>query len=183
MSAPAQRGGSSFPRFEYCQVSTNRTAFVDILFYEQERGVAIRKDVSWPAVMAALGLAGWRLVGFDPSGDLWFLRPWIPGRRIDDVHIVAPKSVYRHSDETPDQMPNLLSAAESVWFSPERLHVRLVDGRELSLPLAWFPRLEQATPEQRMAYEIWNNGRDIRWAEVNEDISVPILLGLLNEDE
>jgi Protein of unknown function (DUF2442) len=68
--------------------------------------------------------------------------------------------------------------AVAVWSNPERLHLRLADGRELSIPLAWFPRLEHATVVQRAAYKIWDGGAAIRWEEIDEDISVPSLLGL-----
>jgi len=66
----------------------------------------------------------------------------------------------------------------AVWSDPERLHLRLADGRELSVPLTWFPRLEHATAEQRAAYDIWDEGAAIRWDELDEDISVPVLIGL-----
>ena len=58
------------------------------------------------------------------------------------------------------------------------MRVRLVDGRELSVPLAWFPRLAAATPRQRRAFELVDQGVEIRWEEVDEDISVPNLLGV-----
>ncbi len=78
-----------------------------------------------------------------------------------------------------DRVPVQLQAiAVAVWSDPERLHLRLADGRELSVPLAWFPRLERATVAQRAAYRIWDGGAAIRWEEIDEDISVPILLGL-----
>src|SRR5690348_5714701 len=52
----------------------------------------------------------------------------------------------------------LQALAVAVWSDPERLHLRLADGRELSIPLAWFPRLERATVAQRAAYSIWDGG-------------------------
>ena len=52
--------------------------------------------------------------------------------------------------------------------------VELVDGRTLGIPLAWFPRLLHATPEQRQKYELTVCG--IHWDELDEDISVAGLL-------
>ncbi|MGH7822205.1 MAG: DUF2442 domain-containing protein, partial [Candidatus Binatia bacterium] len=52
------------------------------------------------------------------------------------------------------------------------------DGRELSVPLGWFPRLASATVEQRAAWELLDGGEEIRWEEIDEDVSVPNLLGV-----
>ena len=52
--------------------------------------------------------------------------------------------------------------------------VELVDGRTLGIPLAWFPRLLHAAPEQRQKYELTVSG--IHWDELDEDISVAGLL-------
>ena len=52
----------------------------------------------------------------------------------------------------------------------------LDDGRELSVPLAWFPRLLHATPEQRQAWELIGRGEGLHWEELDEDISVAGLL-------
>jgi hypothetical protein len=58
------------------------------------------------------------------------------------------------------------------------LWVQLADGREISAPLAWFPRLLHATPDQRQAWELIGQGEGIHWDEIDEDISVASLLGL-----
>lgn len=68
--------------------------------------------------------------------------------------------------------------AVDVHFDHDRLYVRLADGREISVPLAWFPRLLQATPEQRLHWRLIGRGVGIHWEDVDEDISVPRLLGL-----
>jgi len=52
--------------------------------------------------------------------------------------------------------------------------VELLDGRVLGVPLAWFPRLLQATPQQRLDYEINYDG--LHWDEIDEDISIAGLL-------
>jgi hypothetical protein len=51
-----------------------------------------------------------------------------------------------------------------------------VDGRQLAVPLAYFPRLINATPEQRQNFEISGNGTGIHWECIDEDISVEGLL-------
>ena len=56
------------------------------------------------------------------------------------------------------------------------LHVVLADGRELSAPLVWFPRLLDATPTQRTRWRLIGRGEGIHWPDVDEDVSV---LGLL----
>jgi hypothetical protein len=66
--------------------------------------------------------------------------------------------------------------ATSVRCDDENLWVTLADGRQLGVPLAYFPRLLQATPDQRAAYELSGGGRGIHWDELDEDISVSGLL-------
>ncbi len=66
--------------------------------------------------------------------------------------------------------------AVDVSTDADSLHVVLADGRELSAPLAWFPRLQKATPEQRRNWRLIGGGIGIHWADVDEDISVESLL-------
>jgi hypothetical protein len=66
--------------------------------------------------------------------------------------------------------------ASKVWFDDDNMWVALNDGRQLSIPLAYFPRLLNAAPEQRDNYEISGGGIGIHWDEIDEDISVPGLL-------
>jgi hypothetical protein len=66
--------------------------------------------------------------------------------------------------------------AVAVECTPHTLHVVLADGREVSAPLAWFPRLVNATPEQRAAYRLIGRGIGIHWPQIDEDISVESLL-------
>jgi hypothetical protein len=65
-----------------------------------------------------------------------------------------------------------------VHFDKKFLHVRLADGREISAPLEWFPRLQNATDEQRQQWELIGRGVGIHWEAIDEDISVAGLLGL-----
>lgn len=66
--------------------------------------------------------------------------------------------------------------ASRIWFDDLMMHVRLTDGREISVPLEWFPRLRDATPEQRKNYRMIGKGIGIHWEEIDEDLSVAGLL-------
>ena len=68
--------------------------------------------------------------------------------------------------------------AVAVSCTADSLHVVLADGRELSAPLAWFPRLLRATPEQRTEWRLIGGGVGIHWEDVDEDISVESLLAI-----
>jgi hypothetical protein len=52
------------------------------------------------------------------------------------------------------------------------MHVLLQDGREISVPLWWYPRLLKATPEQRERWEITPFGDALHWEEIDEDLDV-----------
>jgi len=65
-----------------------------------------------------------------------------------------------------------------VSFTPDALHVVLADGREISVPLEWFPRLRAATPEQRKDWRLIGGGIGIHWQPIDEDISVESLLAV-----
>ena len=71
---------------------------------------------------------------------------------------------------------NIEAKASTVWCDEKNLCVSLYDGRQLFVPLAYFPRLLQATPQQRNQYELSGGGIGIHWDELDEDISVPGLL-------
>ena len=66
--------------------------------------------------------------------------------------------------------------ATDVSFTEDALHVVLADGREVSAPLQWFPRLLHATAEQRALWELIGDGIGIHWPLVDEDIEVESLL-------
>lgn len=68
--------------------------------------------------------------------------------------------------------------ARSVEFIPDAFVVQLADGRSLTVPLEWFPRLRDATPEQRNRWRLIGPGTGIHWPDIDEDISVAGLLGL-----
>lgn len=66
--------------------------------------------------------------------------------------------------------------AKAVAFDDAMMWVSLADGRQLGVPLAFFPRLLHAAPEQRVAYVISGGGAGIHWDALDEDISVAGLL-------
>ena len=69
--------------------------------------------------------------------------------------------------------------ASKVWFDEDNMWIGIADGRQLSIPLAYFPRLQKATKEQRADCEISGGGTGLHWDEIDEDISVPnLLMGL-----
>ena len=69
--------------------------------------------------------------------------------------------------------------AQDVKCSEDELIVSLIDGRTISVPLAWFPRLLNATQKQLSNWEILGNGEGIHWSDIDEDISVEgLLLGV-----
>ncbi len=74
---------------------------------------------------------------------------------------------------TIDPDPTVLA----VEFQDALLHVVLSDGRELSAPLAWFPRLRDATPEQRRNWRPIGRGHGMHWPDIDEDVSVRVLMG------
>ncbi len=71
------------------------------------------------------------------------------------------------------------SLAKVVSFDASTMWVDFTDGRKLGVPLAYFPRLLKALPEQRLRYEISGGGSGLHWDELDEDISVEnLLLGI-----
>ena len=68
------------------------------------------------------------------------------------------------------------SLAKAVSFDASNMWVDFVDCRKLGVPLAYFPRLLNATSEQREHYEISGGGSRLHWDEIDEDINVENLL-------
>ena len=66
--------------------------------------------------------------------------------------------------------------AQSVQIDEDRLVVDITDGRTISAPLAWYPRLWHGKPEERACFEIIGDGAYIHWPELDEDISVAGIL-------
>jgi Protein of unknown function (DUF2442) len=66
------------------------------------------------------------------------------------------------------------TSAKAVRFDDNSMWIDLDDGRCMSVPLAWFPRLLAATPDQRVRFELSPSG--IHWEALDEDISIDGLL-------
>lgn len=66
--------------------------------------------------------------------------------------------------------------AQHVEFTDDDMIVSLVDGRKVTVPLIWFPRLSNATRNQLGNYELLGDGEGIHWPEIDEDLSVAGLL-------
>ncbi len=66
--------------------------------------------------------------------------------------------------------------ANQVSVSDEKLIVDLADGRSLSIPLAWYPRLMHASPKERQNWQILGDGYAIEWVDIDEHIGVEGLL-------
>ena len=66
--------------------------------------------------------------------------------------------------------------AKSISFKNDMLCVNLMDGREVNVPLTWFPKLSQATPAQLNNWRFIGKGLGVHWEDLNEDISIEGLL-------
>jgi hypothetical protein len=77
------------------------------------------------------------------------------------------------------EIPN----ASAVITTDESLTVELDDGRTISVPLTWFPRLLQASIQERNNWEIIGKGQGIHWEELDEDISVEGLIAGRHSNE
>jgi hypothetical protein len=70
------------------------------------------------------------------------------------------------------QVPN----AQQVSVISDTLRMDLSDGRSVSVPLAWFPRLLHATPEEHKNWRLLGGGQGVHWEELDDDISVEGML-------
>jgi hypothetical protein len=68
------------------------------------------------------------------------------------------------------------AVAQSVSAGDDDLSVDLADGRTITVPLAWFPRLAHGTPAERANWRLIGGGEGIHWPELDEDLSVASLL-------
>lgn len=66
--------------------------------------------------------------------------------------------------------------AVDVAIHQDALHFVLADGREISAPLAWFPRLRDASETQRKNWRLIGKGIGVHWPEIDEDIAVETLM-------
>ena len=66
--------------------------------------------------------------------------------------------------------------AEKVTVTDNTLHIELSDGRAISVPLGWYPRLVHGTQAERDGLELIGGGQGIRWPDLDEDLSVEGLI-------
>ena len=71
---------------------------------------------------------------------------------------------------------NKSAVAVNLWFDDLKMYVFLEDGREVGIPIDWFPSLRDATPEQRNNWRFIGDGEGIHWEDLDEDILVEGLL-------
>ena len=71
---------------------------------------------------------------------------------------------------------NKSKKAIDIVFENSKMIVFLEDGRELLIPLEWFPRLREATTEQLNKWRLIGNGEGVHWSAIDEDISIENLL-------
>jgi hypothetical protein len=64
------------------------------------------------------------------------------------------------------------AVASELWFREDKMFVRLTDGREIGVPLFWFPKLYEATEKVRLNYRFIGKGLGIHWNDLDEDLSV-----------
>ncbi len=97
-------------------------------------------------------------------------------QEIRRYHIRYPISAYTFPSD---------ARIEGAWFDDEYLHVKLMDGRILSVPLSWIPTLRDAEPAQREKFEISRDRRWIIWdpdiSGINEEIRIADYLGPAEE--
>ncbi len=72
--------------------------------------------------------------------------------------------------------PTADERVKDVRIAEDTLSVDLMDGRTITVPLVWYPRLLDATPEQRSHWETCSAGYGIHWPDVDEDLSTEGLL-------
>lgn len=71
---------------------------------------------------------------------------------------------------------NKSEIAVNIWFDETKMVVLLEDGREVSIPINWFPKLRDATNAQRNNWRLIGDGEGIHWEDLDEDILVEGLL-------
>ncbi len=67
-------------------------------------------------------------------------------------------------------------SVKNVYFTEDTLSVDLLDGRTITVPLAWYPKLLHATPGQRNNWKLCGGGYGIHWPDIDEDLSTEGLL-------
>ena len=75
-------------------------------------------------------------------------------------------------------MPTITKSnnAVNLWFSNDKMNILLEDGRELAIPIEWFPSLRNATEKQLNNWRFIGDGEGVHWIDLDEDISIEALL-------
>ena len=76
-----------------------------------------------------------------------------------------------------------IPGARAIEVTDGLLTAQLIDGRTISVPLAWYPRLLDATPRERDNRELHNEGQHIQWPDLDEDLSVEMLMAGIHSGE
>jgi hypothetical protein len=76
----------------------------------------------------------------------------------------------------PGSEPRPGERVKGVRFTEDTMEVALIDGRTITVPLVWYPRLLEATPERRRNWQIAGAGYGIHWPDIDEDLSTEGLL-------
>ncbi|GAH84478.1 unnamed protein product [marine sediment metagenome] len=71
---------------------------------------------------------------------------------------------------------SVTALAKRVWFDETKMFVQLTDGREIAVPLEWFPGLRGASKKQKNNWRLIGGGVGIHWKDIDEDISIEGLL-------
>ena len=71
---------------------------------------------------------------------------------------------------------NKSTIASNIWFDYLKMYILLEDGRELNIPIDWFPSLREATRQQRENWRFIGDGEGIHWEDLDEDILIEGLL-------
>jgi len=74
-------------------------------------------------------------------------------------------------------LSNKSANAIDLWFDELKMFVLLEDGREIAIPLNWFPKLRDASTEEKNNWRLIGGGEGIHWMDLDEDILVKALLG------
>ena len=77
----------------------------------------------------------------------------------------------------PSLPPETTTAlAQDVRVADDALTIVLLDGRTLTVPLSWYPRLANGSPQERLKWQLLGGGHGIHWPDLDEDISVDAIL-------
>jgi len=121
------------------------------------------------------------LVKEAPAGDGWLHEIKYDGYRIGcRIRAGRVTLISRNGKDWTAAFPEIAAAAAALPTKDALIDgevaIVLADGRELAAPLAWSPRLAEATADQRKNWRLIGRGQGIRWPDVDEDISVASLL-------